>query len=76
MSGRRSGGLTPKDLLNDDVPVDLWQEVTVSCAGCRQHILAADAWIDRHNPYRAFCDPCFYSRFGRQPRLPLHLPSH
>jgi hypothetical protein len=59
----------------DGIPLNLLEAVTVRCYVCRRSLSAADAWLDRADPRRAFCDPCYYTRFGRQPWLPLWAPA-
>jgi hypothetical protein len=60
-----------KLMLVEGIPMNMLESFPVRCAGCRQVLPAAEAWLDRTDHHRAYCDPCYYTRFGRQPWLPL-----
>ncbi len=59
----------------EGIPLNLLEAITVRCYACRRSLPAAEAWLDRTDPRRAFCDSCYYTRFGRQPWLPLWAPA-
>ena len=61
--------------LIEGIPMNMLESFPVRCASCRRVLPAADAWLDRTDPRRAYCDPCYYTRFGRQPWLPLWAPA-
>lgn len=39
----------------------------LSCRGCGRRLPRRDLWVHTRFDEVAYCDPCFYRRFGRQP---------
>lgn len=39
----------------------------IPCMGCGRRLPRGDLWVHARFDDVAYCDPCYYRRFGRQP---------